>query len=100
MPAITAALQASRPCRRETHESQRLYLSLRYARIAGGRALSGLLPQFYIGILAEMLDVLFHQRGQFPRFANLDPVIHRPEEAVALGLKRATGGIDKAGRPA
>ena len=42
-----------------------------------------------------MLDVLFDQRGQFSRFANLDPVIHRPKEAVALRLKRATGAIDQ-----
>src|SRR5215467_14496540 len=57
--------------------------------------LDGLLPQLHIGILAEMLDVLFDQRGQLPRLANRDPVIHRPEEAIALRLKRATGAIDK-----
>jgi len=42
-----------------------------------------------------MFDVLFDQRGQFSRFANFDPVIHWPKEAIALRLKRAMGAIDK-----
>jgi hypothetical protein len=54
-----------------------------------------LLPEFYIGILAEMFDILFDQLSQLPRLANLDPVVHRPEEAVALGLKRAALGINE-----
>ena len=55
--------------------------------------LDGLLPQLHIGILAEMLDVLFDQRGQLSRLANLDPVVHRPEEAIALCLEGAARGI-------
>ena len=29
-----------------------------------------------------MFDILSHQLEQLPRFANLDPVIHRPQEAI------------------
>ena len=94
MPAIISALHASRPCHRETHEGQRLP-SGRYARISGCSARSVLLPEFHIGILAEMFDIPFDQCGQLPGLANLDPVIHRPEEAVALRLKGAALGIDE-----
>ena len=53
------------------------------------------LPQFHIGILAEMFDISCDQLSQLPRFANLDPVVDRPEEAVALRLKRAALRIDE-----
>src|SRR5262249_45183157 len=69
--------------------------SWRHASDAASISCDGLLPEFHIRLLAEMLDIPFHQRGQLPRFANLDPVIHRPEEAVALRLKRTALGIDK-----
>jgi hypothetical protein len=91
---IAAARQASLPCRRDTHDDTRLpFFALR--PISGWSILDVLLPQFHIGILAEMLDVLFDQRGQFSRFANRDPVIHRSKEAIAVRLKRATCNIDK-----
>ena len=54
-----------------------------------------LLPEFDIGVLAEMFDIPFDQRGQFPRLPNRNPVIHRPEKAVAQGLKRAVLDIDE-----
>src|SRR5712691_5196504 len=69
--------------------------SVRYVRISGWSTLYVRLPQFHVGILAEMLDISFDQRGQLPRLANLDPVVDRPEKAVALRLKGATCGIDK-----
>src|SRR4029434_10879817 len=94
VPSITTALQVSLPCRRDTHDDKRLP-SVQYERISGCSALSVLLPECYIGILPEMFDILFDQRGQLPRLANLDPVIHRSEEAVTQGLKCAAGGVDK-----
>src|SRR5438876_450086 len=92
MTLLATAPRTILACRRGTNDHRRLP-SVRYERISGCSALSVLLPQFYIGILAKMLDILFDQRGQFPRLANLDPVIHRSEEAIALRLKYATLGI-------
>ena len=42
-----------------------------------------------------MFDILFDQPSQLPRFANLDPVVDRPEKAIALRLKGATAAIDE-----
>ena len=69
--------------------------SLRQTRLSGWSTVCLRLPQFHIGILAEMLDVLFDQRGQRSWLANLDPVVDRAEKAIALRLKRAAGAIDQ-----
>jgi hypothetical protein len=71
---LTAALQTSLPCRRDTNDDTQ-HASLRDERIVGCSARSALLPGCYIGILAEMFDILFDQLRQLPWFAHLDPVV-------------------------